>query len=53
VQTNVVRSPDGVHFCPEETGTTWTGVCPVYSSGAFRFAEAMVEGLATPLTPLT
>jgi hypothetical protein len=43
--TNVVRSPDGVHFCP--TGTThvegWYDLCDVYSSGAFRFATAMLD----------
>ena len=43
--TNVVRAPDGVHFCP--TGDTtiegYFAVCNVYSSGAFRFAEAMLN----------
>ncbi len=43
--TNVVRSPDGTHFCP--TGqTTIEGdiaVCNVYSSGAYRFAAAMLN----------
>ena len=42
--TNVIRAPDGVHFCP--TGqTTIEGdlaVCNVYSSGAYRFAAAML-----------
>ena len=42
--TNVVRSPDGVHFCPtgDWTITGWYDVCNVYSSGAFRFALAML-----------
>lgn len=39
--TNVVRSDDGVHFCP--------GVgrppCPEYSSGAFRFATAIADAV--------
>ncbi|MEQ1699103.1 MAG: hypothetical protein ABMA25_03285 [Ilumatobacteraceae bacterium] len=39
--TNIVRSNDGVHFCP--------GVgrppCPEYSSGAFRFATAIAAAL--------
>lgn len=39
--TNVVRSDDGVHFCP--------GVgrppCPEYSSGAFRFATAIAAAV--------
>ena len=39
--TNVVRSDDGVHFCPGAS----TFPCLVYSSGAFRFASAIVEGL--------
>ncbi len=42
--TNVVRSPDGVHFCP--TGNTtvegYFEVCDVYSSGALRYAAAML-----------
>jgi hypothetical protein len=42
--TNVVRAPDGVHFCP--TGNTtaegYFEVCDVYSSGAFRYAVAML-----------
>lgn len=35
--TNVVRSDDGVHFCPGANPTP----CDVYSSGAFRFASAI------------
>jgi hypothetical protein len=42
---NVVRSPDGIHFCP--TGATAVqgpyDVCPVYSSGAYRFASAELQ----------
>ena len=42
--TNVVRAPDGVHLCP--TGQTtiqgYFAVCNVYSSGAYRFAVAML-----------
>ncbi len=42
--TNVVRSPDGVHFCPDGmvTEENLFSVCDVYSSGAFRFAAAML-----------
>lgn len=42
--TNIVRSPDGVHFCPSGN-TTIIGhyaECDVYSSGALRFAMAML-----------
>ncbi len=37
--TNVVRNDDGVHFCPGPP--TQTVDCPVYSSGAFRFANSI------------
>jgi hypothetical protein len=49
VPSNTVRSPDGVHFCPTATGNTEgvIGGCPIYSSGAFRYAHAMVEALTT------
>ena len=43
VLSNVVRSADGVHFCPVAEVDER---CPVYSSGAFRFADAMVHALA-------
>ena len=35
--TNVVRSPDGVHFCPDGNTTVqgWYSLCDVYSSGGF------------------
>ena len=43
--TNVVRAPDGVHFCPTATVTVvdYFAECSVYSSGAFRFAAAMLS----------
>jgi hypothetical protein len=43
--TNVVRAPDGVHFCPNGKTTLVSGFeyCDVYSSGAFRFASAMLK----------
>jgi hypothetical protein len=48
--SNIVRSSDGIHFCPSKEGNVGgvIGGCPVYSSGAFRFARAM----AAPLAPL-
>jgi lysophospholipase L1-like esterase len=39
--TNVVRSDDGVHFCPGAASHP----CPRYSSGAFRFAGAIAAAL--------
>ena len=51
--TNIVRAPDGIHFCP--TGdTTLVGYleeCNVYSSGAFRFASAMLGPALSPPSP--
>jgi hypothetical protein len=48
VRSNVVRAPDGVHFCPVEKAPTVgiIGPCPVYSSGAYRYARAMVAVLS-------
>jgi hypothetical protein len=48
--TNIVRAPDGVHFCPDGNTTLVGGLeeCDVYSSGAFRFATAMLAPALTP-----
>jgi hypothetical protein len=48
--TNVVRAPDGVHFCPSGMSTRvgYFEECNVYSSGAFRFAAAMLAPALTP-----
>jgi hypothetical protein len=44
VRHNVVRTPtDRAHFCPEDPG--FGQPCPVYSSGAYRFARAMYEAV--------
>ena len=42
--TNIIRAPDGVHFCPtgQTTIEVYLAVCNVYSSGAYRFAAAML-----------
>ena len=50
VRSNVVRAPDGVHFCPVEKAAAAgiIGPCPVYSSGAYRYALAMVGALTVP-----
>lgn len=47
--TNVVRAPDGTHFCPGKEGDVHGVIegCPVYSSGAYRFAQAMTAPLVT------
>jgi hypothetical protein len=48
VPSNTVRSPDGAHFCPVQSGDAEgvIGGCTVYSSGAYRYANAMVAALA-------
>jgi hypothetical protein len=50
VPSNDVRAPDGAHFCPVISGDQngVIGGCPVYSSGAFRYANAMAQALARP-----
>lgn len=47
VPSNVVRSTDGTHFCPTKEGDVHGVVdrCAVYSSGAYRFASAMVNAV--------
>jgi hypothetical protein len=42
---NVVRNPDGIHFCPV-SGDAVQGVtddCPEWSSGAYRYGRALAE----------
>lgn len=41
---NVVRNDDGVHLCPGLN----VNPCPVYSSGAWRFANAIAIAAANP-----
>jgi hypothetical protein len=45
--TNVVRSPDGIHFCPDgrPAARGVTAPCDEYSPGAFRFALAIVSAV--------
>jgi hypothetical protein len=45
--TNVVRSPDGIHFCPDGPPATRgiTTPCDEYSPGAFRFALALLDAV--------
>jgi hypothetical protein len=47
-KSNIVRAPDGTHFCPTKSGDVHgvIGGCPVYSMGAYLFAKAMTEPLA-------
>jgi hypothetical protein len=41
-----VRSPDGVHFCPEVQPPMTD--CPLYAAGAERYGEAMARGALDP-----
>ncbi len=47
--SNTVRSPDGIHFCPDGTPATQgvTGPCDEYSPGAFRFALAIESAVTS------
>jgi hypothetical protein len=49
VPSNIVRSADGAHFCPVKSANRAGKIdaCPIYSSGAFRYAVAMVVALVT------
>lgn len=49
---NVVRAPDGIHFCPvgQDADRGVTADCPVWSSGAFRFGSAMAGPVLAALT---
>jgi hypothetical protein len=38
-----VRAPDGLHFCPPGLDANPDSRCPVWSSGAYRFASAIAE----------
>jgi hypothetical protein len=40
--TNIVRAPDGVHFCPDGVMYANDG-CVHYASGAYRYAMAMLK----------
>jgi hypothetical protein len=53
VHSNVVRSTDGTHFCPAKEGDVHGVVerCTVYSSGAYRFATAMVRAVVPKSNP--
>jgi hypothetical protein len=48
---NVVRAPDGNHFCPASDGAVRgvTGSCPVWSSGAFRYGTALARPVIASL----
>ena len=44
---NVVRAPDGAHFCPTGPAAVHgvTSTCAVWSSGAYRYGKAMADGV--------
>jgi len=48
---NIVRAPDGGHFCPaaEDAKRGIVGACPVWSSGAYRYANAMAAPILAAL----
>jgi hypothetical protein len=52
VGVNVVRAPDGGHFCPGAPNAQRgvTARCAIWSSGAFRYGNAMAEGVLGELS---
>ena len=42
---NVVRNPDGIHFCPVNSDAVYgvTDDCPEWSSGAYRYGRALAQ----------
>jgi hypothetical protein len=42
---NVVRNPDGIHFCPVNGDAVYgvTDDCPEWSSGAYRYGRALAQ----------
>jgi hypothetical protein len=48
---NVVRAPDGGHFCPDAPNAVRgvTSSCSVWSSGAYRYGHAMSEAVLASL----
>ncbi|NND75749.1 MAG: hypothetical protein HKN44_12160 [Ilumatobacter sp.] len=55
VAVNVVRAPDGIHFCPAsaEAVAGVTGTCPVWSSGALRYGRALAAPVVAGLDAMT
>ena len=49
---NVVRAPDGGHFCPGAPSAVRgvTAACPVWDSGAWRFGNAMAAPVVAEFT---
>jgi hypothetical protein len=47
--TIAVRSDDGTHFCPQLTGGLT--LCPVWSSGAYRFGLSLTAAIEDHLAP--
>ena len=48
---NLVRAPDGGHFCPaaDEAKRGVVAACPVWSSGAYRYGNAMAAPVLSAL----
>ncbi|MGH9026790.1 MAG: SGNH/GDSL hydrolase family protein [Acidimicrobiia bacterium] len=50
---NVVRAPDGAHFCPGAPAASngVTELCAIWSSGAYRFGTAIAEAVLRDFGP--
>ena len=49
---NILHARDGLHFCPAITNATIALLrhCPVYASGAYRFANAQADAAASSIS---
>ena len=52
---NVVRNPDGIHFCPVNGDAVYgvTDDCPEWSSGAYRYGRALAQPVLDALAVST
>lgn len=48
VRHNLVRSPDGIHLCPDLTTASNWFTCEVHNSGAYRYALAIADSVLAP-----
>ena len=49
--TNIVRAPDGVHFCPmaiPPSSEVWKSATSIHPAAAFRFTATMLAPALTP-----
>lgn len=48
----IVRSSDGLHFCPSGLNASLPNGCSIYSSGAYRWGKSLVNTTVNPPAPI-